>query len=155
MSWQPYRIDDCARQVVLKALERDPTGESLSQVFKMRATCAYGLERFWGECLRLKQKATTLDQNKADIIIDTWKILSEDILSGTGIDLSFNFNINLNPRNSPDREALQAAARVYLQSLWQLQTGHPHQAQVALSVLTTFCEAIIWWKNRLAVNREC
>ena len=141
MSWQPYRIDDCARQVVLKALQRDPKGESLSQVFKMRVTCAYGLERFWGEYLRLKQKSA--ERMKAEIILDTWRFMSEEILADTGIDLPFEPNLTLND---------QAAVRRSLVQLWDLRATQPYQAQVALSVLTTFCEAIIWWKNRLAVK---
>lgn len=144
MSWQPYRIDDCARQVVLKALQRDPQGESLSQVFKMRVTCAYGLERFWGEYLRLKQKPA--EQLKAEIILDTWKFMKDDILAGTGIVLPFD--PGLDPRDRRNQEAVRRS----LEQFWNLRTTQPYQAQVALSVLTTFCEAIIWWKNRLAVK---
>lgn len=145
MSWQPYQIDNCARQVVLKALERDPTGESLNQVFKMRVTCAYGLERFWGEYLRLKQRPA--DQNKAWIIRDTWEFMSKDILANTGIHLPYN--PSLNTMDTKDTKAVRAS----LEELGKLQTNPPYQAQVVLSVLTTFCEAIIWWKNRLAGNR--
>ena len=144
MSWQPYRIDDCARQVVLKALQRDPQGESLSQVFKMRVTCAYGLERFWGEYLRLKQKPA--EQMKAEIILDTWRFMSKEILADTGIDLPFDPDLDLSARVN------QQAVRNSLEKIWELRTTRPYQAQVALSVLTTFCEAIIWWKNRLAVK---
>ncbi len=144
MSWQPYRIDDCARQVVLKALQRDPQGDSLSQVFKMRVTCAYGLERFWGEYLRLKQKPA--EQMKAEIILDTWRFMSKEILADTGIDLPFDPDLDLSARVN------QQAVRNSLEKIWELRTTRPYQAQVALSVLTTFCEAIIWWKNRLAVK---
>ena len=145
MSWQPYRIDDCARQVVLQALQRDPKGESLSQVFKMRVTCAYGLERFWGEYLRLKQKPA--ERNKAEIIYDTWRFMSEEILADTGIDLPFD------PDLDPSARGNQQAVRNSLEKFWELRTTQPYQAQVALSVLTTFCEAIIWWKNRLSVKQ--
>jgi len=144
MSWQPYRIDDCARQIVLKALQRDPQGDSLSQVFKMRVTCAYGLERFWGEYLRLKQKPA--EQMKAEIILDTWRFMSKEILADTGIDPPFDPDLDLSARVN------QQAVRNSLEKIWELRTTRPYQAQVALSVLTTFCEAIIWWKNRLAVK---
>jgi hypothetical protein len=144
MSWQPYRIDDCARQVVLKALQRDPQGDSLSQVFKMRVTCAYGLERFWGEYLRLKQKPA--ERLKAEIILDTWKFMKDDILAGTGIVLPFD------PDLDPSDRRNQEAVRRSLEQFWNLRTTQPYQAQVTLSVLTTFCEAIIWWKNRLAAK---
>ncbi|WP_146134525.1 hypothetical protein [Aphanothece minutissima] len=140
MVWQPYPIDDCARQVVEHAIQRDSSRKSLNQVFKMRFTCAYGLERFWGEYLRLKS-GSAVDQNKAEIILDTWRFLQADILRGTGIELPLDDALNVN-----DASAVNES----LSSIWQLRTAHPRQAQVVLAVLTNFCEAIIWWKNRLA-----
>jgi hypothetical protein len=144
MSWQPYGIDDCARQVVLNALQRDASGDSLNQVFKMRLTCAYGLERFWGEYLRLRD-GNQKEKNKAAIIHDTWRFLKESILSDTGINLPFE--PALDTRNKAD-------VRNSLQRLWELRTNHPHQAQTVLAVLVVFCDAIIWWKNRLSAEED-
>lgn len=144
MNWQPYGIDDCARQVVLNALRNDRSGDSLNQVFKMRITCAYGLERFWGEYLRLKN-GNPKEQSKAAIIQDTWRLMKEQILSGTGIELPYQ--PNLNTRSAED-------VRRSLQEIWQLRTTKPHEAQVVLAVLVSFCEAIIWWKNRLSPDSD-
>jgi len=64
MTWQMYEIDKTAHDLVLAFRDRDVLGES----HKMRATTAYGLERFWGEHLRLAQR----EKDKADFWKATW-----------------------------------------------------------------------------------
>lgn len=140
MSWQPYGIDDCARTVVLDALKRDPEGKSMNQIFKMRLTCAYGLERFWGEYLRLHD-GNAVEQKKAEIIKQTWLLLKNDILCDTGITLPYDPDLDLENVD---------AVRTSLEAIWSLRTESPHQAQIVLAVLVNFCDAIIWWKNRLS-----
>jgi len=54
MGWHPYDLDHLAQEIVLKARKKDP--DSLNQAYKMRATCAYGLERFWGNICVSKPK---------------------------------------------------------------------------------------------------
>ena len=66
MTWKLYEIDRVAQELVLKFRDRDVLGES----HKMRSTTAYGLERFWGEHLRLDQKEQ--DQYKAAFWKATW-----------------------------------------------------------------------------------
>lgn len=51
MTWKSYELDRVAQKLVLSARERDP--DSMNQSHKMRMSVAYGLERFWGEHLRL------------------------------------------------------------------------------------------------------
>jgi len=140
MSWQPYGLDDCAQRVVLNAIKRDPSLKSLNQVFKMRTTCAYGLERFWGEYLRLRS-GNERDRMRSAIILDTWTQLKDTILNGTGIKLPNDQDVNLEDQN---------AVRMSLSKLWEIRADNPKQAQVVLAILVNFCEAIIWWKNRLA-----
>ena len=140
MTWHPYLIDDCAQKVVNNAILRDPTLKSLGQVFKMRMATAYGLERFWGEYLRLKA-GTEQERLKAEIINDTWKLMKNEILAGTGIDLPYDPGLNLKD---------SAAIRESLSQIWEINNNKPRQAQVVLAILTTFCDAIVWWKNRLA-----
>jgi hypothetical protein len=140
MSWHPYLLDDCAQQVVNNAILRDATRKSLNQVFKMRMTTAYGLERFWGEYLRLSS-GNAKDKLKADIIHDTWIMMKQRILVDTGIDLPYDPSLNLND-NSQVRSSLS--------KIWELSNQNPRQAQVVLAVLVNFCDAIIWWKNRLS-----
>ena len=140
MSWHPYLLDDCAQQVINNAILRDPTRKCLNQVFKMRMTTAYGLERFWGEYLRLSG-GNEKDRLKAEIIHDTWKFMKQKILADTGIDLPLDSQINTN-----DSDEVRAS----LSKLWELRTKNPRQSQVVLAVLVSFCDAIIWWKNRLS-----
>lgn len=140
MSWQPYGLDDCAQKVVLDAIRRDPSCKSLRQVFKMRTTCAYGLERFWGEYLRLNSGSQS-DVMQSHIILDTWKALKNQILDGTGIILPCDPNHDLSNADDVSQS---------LEKLWALRAENPKQIQVVLAVLSSFCEAIIWWKNRLA-----
>lgn len=140
MSWQPYGVDDCAQQVILNAIKRDPTLKSLNQVFKMRTTCAYGLERFWGEFLRLSN-GTEAEVMRSLIIHDTWNSLRNQLLDGTDIKLPYDPKLNL---------ANHDEVRQSLEKLWVIRAQNPKQVQVVLAILVSFCEAIIWWKNRLA-----
>ena len=54
MAWQSYGLDQAAQKLVLDAKQRNK--DSLNQGYKMRMSVAYGLERFWGEHLRLQNK---------------------------------------------------------------------------------------------------
>lgn len=140
MTWHPYGIDESARKVVQQAIQTDPTGVSLNQVFKMRITCAYGLERFWGEFLRLNAGTNATDKYKATIIRDTWRELG-CILNGTGIELPSTRSVATGNRD---------AIRQTLIDIQSLRNQESMEAQVVLAVLTSLCDAIIWWKNRLS-----
>ncbi len=122
MAWQPYGLDQQAQKLVLAAKKRDK--DSLNQSFKMRTTIAYGLERFWGEQLRLRGK----EQTKADYWKETWDALVK-ILEPTGIEL---------PNNITDPEAMA-------QKLWSLSLD---DQRLALAVLTQLCDCLIWWTQR-------
>ncbi|MBW4613627.1 MAG: hypothetical protein KME21_10150 [Desmonostoc vinosum HA7617-LM4] len=52
MAWSDFSLDKTAHDLVYKY--RNDDKETVNQVHKMRTTVAYGLERFWGEHLRLK-----------------------------------------------------------------------------------------------------
>ena len=60
MGWKFYSLDRVAQKLVLEAKARDR--DSLNQSFKMRESVAYGLERFWGEHLRLEVKEKAKSQ---------------------------------------------------------------------------------------------
>jgi hypothetical protein len=122
MAWQTYGLDREAQKLVLAARQRDKN--SLNEAFKMRTTAAYGLERFWGEQLRLKGK----EQTKADYWKETWDALVA-ILQPAGIQL---------PNNIRDPETMA-------QSLWNLTLD---DQRLALAVLTQLCDCMIWWTQR-------
>ena len=135
MSWHPYNLDHLAQEIVLKARHRD--ANSLNQAHKMRASCAYGLERFWGEHLRLKEK----EAEKAAFVADVWTALV-GILQKGGINLPGTL------LSSKDAEAtIQGVA----ERIWRLEH---EQQQVALAVLTALCDAVVWWTQRLKTGGE-
>jgi hypothetical protein len=122
MAWQTYGLDREAQKLVLAAQQRD--NDSLNQSFKMRMTAAYGLERFWGEQLRLQRNEGT----KAAYWKQTWDALVE-ILKPTGVML---------PNDTTDPGAMA-------QKLWSLSL---EDQRLALAVLTQLCDCLIWWTQR-------
>ncbi len=128
MAWNSYGLDQAAQRLVLAAKQRDE--KSLNQSYRMRVSVSYGLERFWGEHLRLQGK----EQNKADYWKDTWDALVK-IMKQTGIEIP-NDRVSAN-----DATSIQAMS----EKLWQL----PLQDQrVAMAVLTQLCDCIVWWTQR-------
>jgi hypothetical protein len=182
MSWTPYELDRLALSIVLTAKKRDQdlaadrreregkpkdktssTGResslgSLNQIYKMRAACSYGLERFWGEHLRLAHASDPVkpsqaekqdkdkhkeDRAKAAIIIDTWLSLV-GVMATAGIDLP-NTVIDLNKGKHPQPLSADQISQVS-HHIWNLPTM---EAQICLSVLTCLCDALVWWTQRL------
>lgn len=134
MAWHPYDLDHLAQEIVLKARNADL--DSLNQAYKMRGTCAYGLERFWGEHLRLADK----EPAKAQFVADVWSGFV-GIMAKTGIKLPGEM------RNSRDPEAdIQAVA----EQLWRLNR---QEQQASLAVLTALCDAVVWWTQRLKTGK--
>lgn len=126
MSWKLYEIDRCAHDLVLKFRDNDVLGES----HKMRMTTAYGLERFWGEHLRLQRDS----REKADFWKATWKALC-DIMNRAGVKLP-NDVVNAN-----DTDAIRAMS----DKLWGFDI---EQRKVTLSILTELCDSLVWWTQR-------
>lgn len=123
-----YSLDQIAQKLVLDAKIRDK--DSLNQSFKMRETVAYGLERFWGEHLRLQPK----ERQKSDYWKDTWNALVR-VMDTAGI------VIPNDPVGVDDTTAVQTMAR----RLWSLSR---EDQRIALAVLTQLCDCIVWWTQR-------
>lgn len=85
MGWESYNLDQTAHDLVFKYRN---SSEALQQSYKMRSAVAYGLERFWGEQLRLSG-------DKEQIWTDTWSEL-RSILARAGIHLPAK---NANPED--------------------------------------------------------
>lgn len=73
MGWEPYNLDWEAHNLVQEFCRTD----AKSEAYKMRVTVAYGLERFWGEQLRLSG-------DDARFWRQTWDVLRE-IMGRAGI----------------------------------------------------------------------
>jgi hypothetical protein len=133
MGWKSYELDRIAQKLVLDARERDP--KSLNQSHKMRMAVAYGLERFWGEHLRLKGR----EETKSKYWKQTWDAL-QNVMDKAGVTIP---NDAVNPNNVQDIQAMSA-------KLWQLSI---EDQRVALAVLTQLCDCIVWWTQRYKTGR--
>jgi hypothetical protein len=134
MAWKEYNLDRIAQKLVLAAKLRDR--DSLNQSFKMRESVSYGLERFWGEHLRLQSKET----NKAQYWKETWDKLVET-MAEAGIPIP-NDTVEVN-----DTKSVQAMA----EKLWELKL---EDQRITLAVLTQLCDCLVWWTQRYKGTKE-
>jgi hypothetical protein len=128
MAWNSYGLDQEAQRLVLAAKLRDE--KSLNQSYKMRMAIAYGLERFWGEHLRLQGK----EETKSKYWKDTWDTLVK-VMAQAGVTLP-NESVR-----SDNAKAIQSMS----EDLWQLSL---QDQRVAMAVLTQLCDCIVWWTQR-------
>ncbi len=132
---QFHSLDQIAQKLVLAAKQRDR--KSLNQSFKMREAVAYGLERFWGEHLRLKGKSKRDNDefdNKSRYWKDTWDALVS-IMQETGVIIP-NDVVDFNRPNT---------VKAMAQNLWALDIK---DQRIILAVLTQLCDCIVWWTQR-------
>lgn len=128
MAWESYGLDQLAQQLVLDAKAREP--QSLNQAYKMRIATAYGLERFWGEHLRLQRR----ELNASLFWQETWAALVT-VMARAGVNL---------PSESVNPDDV-ASIRAISEDLWQLPLS---DQRVALAVLTQLCDSLVWWTQR-------
>lgn len=128
-----YSLDQAAQKLVLDARKRK--SESLNQGYKMRLTVAYGLERFWGESLRLGREPENASYWK-----QTWDALVK-ILADAGLSL---------PNDSPDPKDVDAIEAM-AEKLWAIPI---EDQRIAISVLTQLCDSIVWWTQRYKVGKS-
>lgn len=134
MAWHPYDLDHLAQEIVLKARHTDP--DSLNQAYKMRAACAYGLERFWGEHLRLAEK----EPSKASFVADVWSGFV-GITARAGVKL---------PGALCSNQESEAQIQAVAEQLWRIP---PEEQQSLLAVLIALCDAVVWWTQRLKTGK--
>ncbi len=129
MAWNSYGLDQRAQKIVLTAKPWDEN--SLNQAFKMRMAAAYGLERFWGEHLRLQNREPV----KSRYWKATWDALVE-VMQASGVEIPNE------PVKVDNTEAVQAMS----EKLWQLTV---EDQRFALAVLTQLCDSLVWWTQRV------
>ena len=130
-----HSLDQIAQTLVLDARQRDR--KSLNQSFKMREAVAYGLERFWGEHLRLKARSKK-DGDEFDCKSQYWKATWDalvSIMQPAGVKVP---NDSVDVRNA---RIVQAMA----EQLWSIDV---EDQRIILAVLTQLCDAIVWWTQR-------
>ncbi|MCG5060675.1 MAG: hypothetical protein KA714_22525 [Limnoraphis sp. WC205] len=127
MAWKSYKLDQYAHDLVLKHRDKK---DVLTQAHKMRMTAAYGLERFWGEQIRLEgdQKAYWKD---------TWEALVK-IMAKAKVKIP-------NDDVGNDTEKIKVMA----EKLWNFDQN---QRKVALAVLIQLCDSMVWWTQRYKGN---
>lgn len=130
--WQSYGLDQIAQRLVLNAIDADP--DSLNQSYKMRMATSYGLERFWGEHLRLRNSKKETDKKKADYWKATWDELVKT-MDKAGVSI---------PNHAVSSKDT-AGVRLMSEALWQLDV---EVQRVSLAVLTQMCDCIVWWTQR-------
>ncbi|MBE9114936.1 hypothetical protein IQ249_03395 [Lusitaniella coriacea LEGE 07157] len=128
MGWQYYGLDRAAQKLVLDAKARDR--QSLNQAFKMREAVAYGLERFWGEHLRLQAK----EAEKSQYWKETWDVLVQ-LMNSAGVKIP-NDLVNAN-------QTQQVTAMA--EKLWKMSL---EDQRVAMAVLAQLCDCLVWWTQR-------
>jgi hypothetical protein len=133
MAWKSYELDRIAQKLVLVARERDP--KSLNQSHKMRMAVAYGLERFWGEHMRLKGK----EEAKSKYWKATWDAFC---------DVMQNVDIKL-PKDAVNADDTKKIQDISV-TLWSLPV---EDQRVAIAVLTQLCDCIVWWTQRYKIGR--
>lgn len=130
-----HSLDQIAQTLVLEARQRDR--KSLNQSFKMREAVAYGLERFWGEHLRLQGRSKGSGDEfdcKSQYWKATWDALVS-IMQPAGVKIPNDAVDVKNPKT------VQAMAG----QLWSINV---EDQRIILAVLTQLCDAIVWWTQR-------
>jgi hypothetical protein len=120
MAWESFNLDQEAHDLVYA---RKDNRDLSAQVYKMRTTVAYGLERFWGEQLRLSG-------DEAQYWKATWEKLVE-IMKKAGIEIPNHID--------PGQQ---------ISDLWQDSQEKRDDRKATLAVLTQLCDCMIWWTQR-------
>lgn len=140
--WKPYYLDYNAQELVLKHRDKKNV---LNESHKMRMAVAYGLERFWGEHLRLQRESI----DKSQYWKDVWHKLA-DILNQAEVELPNDSVISNLPNRTPDEKRRKAEDETQniknmAEKIWLMPLA---EQRIALMVLTQFCDALVWWTQR-------
>jgi hypothetical protein len=136
MAWHSYELDREAQKLVMKYKDKDVLNES----HKMRVTVAYGLERFWGEHLRLIGKPK--EKEKGEYWKATWSTLVR-VMKNAGIEVP-NENIGRDRNNNFITEDIERMTK----KLWDKETFPIEHQRITLAVLTQLCDSLVWWTQR-------
>lgn len=136
MTWYSYELDREAQELVIRFKDEDVLNES----HKMRVTAAYGLERFWGEHLRLISKFK--DKQKGEYWRDTWLTLVR-VMRDAGIEVP-NEKIGFDEKGNFKKDDI----KLMTQKLWDQKAFPLEHQRVTLAVLTQLCDSLVWWTQR-------
>ncbi|MCY7273942.1 MAG: hypothetical protein LH702_09360 [Phormidesmis sp. CAN_BIN44] len=148
LGWHPYCLDHDAQELVIQNRDKDNV---LNESHKMRMAVAYGLERFWGEHLRLLSEQKS--QEKGKYWKSVWDKL-ETILGTAGISLpNDEVTSSLPSRTREEKERKREDESKKIQAMaaqiWKIPI---EDQRVALMVLTQFCDSLVWWTQRYKIK---
>ena len=132
MALESYSIDRKAHDLV----QNYYTTPARGQAHKMRMTVPYGLERFWGEHLRLTG-------DSANYWKETWTTLVE-IMENAGVRIP---SVEIPRRQGQNHRdpATEAEIQRMTDELWSFPQ---EERKVALAILTELCDCMVWWTQR-------
>ena len=136
VGWHPYSLDHDAQALVVQFRDRK---NILNESHKMRMSVAYGLERFWGEHLRFEREKSPESQGKGEYWKAVWIALAKILASG---------DIQLPDAKGAVKFTETKKIQDVAQDIWNMQ---PEDRQVALMVLTQFCDSLVWWTQRYKI----
>jgi hypothetical protein len=137
--FQVYSLDKYAHDLVIVkvslTLSDKDKSNVFNEVFKMRSTIAFGIERFWGEPLRLQGDGSNknLAKAKAQYWEEVWNIF-KDIMNEAEISL---------PKSS--LSISKGELKDTVDAIWNMSIEN---RKVSISVLTSLCDCMIWWTQR-------
>lgn len=134
MGWQSYELDRVAQGLVLDHREQDVLNES----HKMRTTVAYGLERFWGEHLRLLDNQKKADDRaKGEYWLATWTAFVEIMKQA-------EVAVPQGVVHPDDTTKIREVAEQF----WDREKFPLEDQRISLAVLTQLCDCLVWWTQR-------
>jgi hypothetical protein len=137
LKWRPYELDYRAQKLVLKYRDQDVLNES----HKMRTTVTYGLERFWGEHLRLKKENSPQEKAKGEYWEAVWQELA-NILKQGEISLP---NDSISLQNGNNEQQTTEEIQNFVDKIWGMEL---EDRRIALMILTQLCDSLVWWTQR-------
>lgn len=133
MTFISFELDRKAHDLVLdvQGLQINPEEKMkvFNQAHTMRSTVAFGLERFWGEQIRLSGSP------KGDYWRNTWEALC-NIMRLAEIELPTDI-----VRSENNIEQIKEIS----DRIWNLEN---EQRLVTLAILTQLCDSMVWWTQR-------
>lgn len=149
--WQPYSLDQHAQKLVL---ENRNVKDVLNESHKMRMSVAYGLERFWGENLRLGREKPVKGQYWKSVWDELAEILKKADVTLPNDDVTYY--LTEAEKRETDKEKKKAIAKkkeeqetIKIQAMANKIWSMPlEQQKIALMVLTQLCDALVWWTQR-------
>jgi hypothetical protein len=130
MTLKMYGLDRYAHDLVAEFCEQGV----LNETHDMRKTAAFGLERFFGEHLRLQAK----DEKASAYWCKTWDTLVT-IMDEAGITVP-----TLKKGTASNSETI----RQVIDDLWNEERLPRANRKVVLAVLIQLCDNMVWWAQR-------